>query len=321
MLKFFILLITCIHGFVPNPLGYCEFPNKYPVINFKFNNLYDNKDIFNFEVINNNDIRKNIGLSLKSWNNNHPNLNLNTNNIGINTTFFVNSLDDSTLALANRKCNENIFTGFSITINSNKCFYLNDSICLINKIPYNIIIFGLLLILIMTVVSYFYIYNDSNLHFPVHILLIIETLLLFGNFIFCFKCHSFKNTITHEIGHILGLGHVDTKMNLWNKNSFDTIIKYKCHDRNNNLEYINAYDKNSIMMSNLKPYQYIYCISKDDVNGINYLYRSCHQITSNIYCNERDSLFQSIYFIILFVNYLIIIFIIIINYFYINIYS
>ena len=219
MLKFFILLITCIYAFVPKPLGYCEFPNKYPIVNFKFNNLYDNKDIFNFEIIDNNDIKKNIELSLKSWNNNVPKLNLNIDNIGINTTFFVNSLDDTTVALARRKCNEKFFTSFSITINSNKCFYLNESICLINKIPYNIIAFVLLLILIITVMSYFYTNYDSKLKVPIHILLIIEALLLFGNFIFCFKCHSFKNTVTHEIGHILGLGHVDTKMNLWNQKS------------------------------------------------------------------------------------------------------
>lgn len=320
MLTLFILLISSIEGFVLNPLGNCRFSNNNPIVNFKYKYSYNNKDIFPLETISNNNIKNNIKLSLQAWNKNHPNFNLNIKNKGINATILVSTLDESVVGLTRRYCNKGKFTHFIITINSNKCFYMNNSMCLVTKFPFNIIIFLLLLIQCIIIISYFYKNNGNKCKYFVYMLLIIEVLLLFGNLIFCFKCHSFKNTLIHEIGHILGLGHVNQRINLGNRDSFDRILNYNCNEVVN-FQYIKNYDDKSIMKTHFKVYEDISCISYDDLNGINYLYKYCNQLKSK-YCVKRDNLFDNYYFIILITTYLLSLFIIccIISYTFLSIY-
>ena len=69
-------------------------------------------------MVNEENLKKNIQLSLDSWNNNNIRLHLNSYNKGINSTISFSNLDDNTVALAKRECHKNLFTDFTITFNS-----------------------------------------------------------------------------------------------------------------------------------------------------------------------------------------------------------
>ena len=94
---------------------------------------------------------------------------------------------------------------------------MNDSLCTISKLPYTIFAIIIILFEILLVVVYFYENYNNRMLYLVYSLLVIQMLMLFGNLFFCFSCHSFKTTLIHEIGHIIGLGHVDDNINLINK--------------------------------------------------------------------------------------------------------
>lgn len=71
----------------------------------------------------------------------------------------------------------------------------------------------------------------------------------------CANCHSFKHTIMHEVGHILGLGHTNEDGNLCGCGEY----RVPCA----------VVNKDAVMKKFSQNNQ---CLDRDDVNGVNSLY-------------------------------------------------
>lgn len=81
-------------------------------------------------------------------------------------------------------------------------------------------------------------------------------------FLSCFPCHSLQLTLFHEIGHIMGLGHVDELGNQnWCSNCSGT--RTICSQRP------------SLMQSQIRDSVSDECLLQDDVDGVRWLFDAC----------------------------------------------
>ncbi len=110
----------------------------------------------------------------------------------------------------------------------------------------------------------------------------------FAIYVPCWECFDFKATMAHEIGHVLGFDHPDTK-GLLNLELTTPVGPATC---NNSLGHVaraavpDGYD--SIMFSTTAHRQRT-CLTQDDLDGLNSLYPSCEGAVTEVLCvEERD---------------------------------
>lgn len=94
-------------------------------------------------------------------------------------------------------------------------------------------------------------------------------------FLPCWECHDFEAAAVHEIGHILGFDHPDVYP------QYNFILdreSYNCSEPWESVSMSTAVDEDSVMVAFL-PRNPKTCLTKDDLDGLNFLYPVC---TDNI---------------------------------------
>jgi len=110
-------------------------------------------------------------------------------------------------------------------------------------------------------------------------------------FLPCWECYDFKATMTHEIGHVLGFHHPDTKHPM-NLNATQPMGNQSCLDPLSHVQLApNLTGVDSIMLSMTKHRDKV-CLTAYDLEGLNFLYPTCNDFIfdSEPLCIQAKSL-------------------------------
>lgn len=171
------------------------------------------------------------------------------------------------------------YNSLNISVDDSFCWYTDRSFCHFMKQNHIVLIFILSLLFASGVFSAMYIlvrpYNtiDPLIRILVWTFVFSIPLIYWTCIIPCMECYDFVTTMTHEIGHLLGLGHVD-----------DDILTKKCGcgSKKKTCETIPS---QSIMF---KLYDHhMTCLSQDDIDAVLTLHN--YECTQHIICyNDKE---------------------------------
>lgn len=106
----------------------------------------------------------------------------------------------------------------------------------------------------------------------------------------CIECHSFSNTLAHEVGHLLGFHHVDTlpSMNLRATQAMGPKI---CHNPLDYVELALPIEGTDTFMNSVAEHRPSTCLTPDDLEGLQFLYPTCSDTVLNIpVCTKPERL-------------------------------
>jgi len=109
-------------------------------------------------------------------------------------------------------------------------------------------------------------------------------------FIPCYECYDFQATIAHEIGHILGFDHPDSEPELNLRATNVAMGPATCSDPLAQVELAPLPEGSDSLMFSVTRHRPKNCLTSDDLEGLNFLYPSCHQPVLEPQCNVSPRL-------------------------------
>ncbi len=111
-------------------------------------------------------------------------------------------------------------------------------------------------------------------------------------FLPCWDCYDFQATIAHEFGHVLGYDHPDTLpyLNLRAMSGDDDepvpMNNATCHDALMHVELEPLPEGADTIMISVTKHRDRSCLTRDDVEGLNFLYPQCAGALTDPVCEE-----------------------------------